>query len=273
MRQQHFNTGKTTLTSDQLRAVAPSVFAERPYHAVSERYRFIPTSAVLDRLMSNGWEVKQAMEQRVRLVDKRGFTKHRVVLEQAGAKPINKIGDAMPRILLTNSHDRGSSYIVEAGLFRMVCANGLIVSDGDFGKIRVQHSGAADIADRVLEGTYTVVNDMQQIVARAEELQGVSLNRDEQMAYAEAALALRWDGAAPVTAEQLLLTRRREDQEGNLWTTYNKVQENIIRGGLHGVKANGARQRTRGVNSINEDTRINRALWQLAEKMAELKAA
>ena len=85
MRQQHFNTGKTTLTSDQLRAVAPSVFAERPYHAVSERYRFIPTSAVLDRLMSNGWEVKQAMEQRVRLVDKRGFTKHRVVLEQAGA--------------------------------------------------------------------------------------------------------------------------------------------------------------------------------------------
>jgi hypothetical protein len=104
-------------------------------------------------------------------------------------------------------------------------------------------------------------------------MQSVALTRPEQEAYAEAALGLRWDGAAPVTAEQLLTTRRWDDKADNLWMTYNRVQENIIRGGLRGTNANGARAKTRGVNSINEDTRINRALWQLAESMSALKAA
>lgn len=273
MRQHYFNNGKQVLTNEQIMMVAPSVFADRPYHAVSERYRFIPTSAVLARLQDEGWDVMQAMENRVRLADKRGFTKHRVILQQRGSKPLAKVGDTLPRIVLTNGHDRSSAYNVEAGLFRLVCSNGMMASAGDFGRVRVQHSGSRDLAERVLEGTYQVVQDMETIADQAGTMTSIALNRDEQMAYAEAALGIRWADNAPVTAEQLLLTRRYEDKPGDLWTTYNRVQENIIRGGLSGVNAAGRRQRTRGVASINEDTRINRALWQLAEKMAELKAA
>ena len=33
------------LTNDQLRRVAPSIFAERPWHAMSDAYAFIPTIA------------------------------------------------------------------------------------------------------------------------------------------------------------------------------------------------------------------------------------
>lgn len=273
MRQHYFNTGKQVLTNDQIKMVAPSVFAERPYHAVSERYRFIPTSSVLARLQSEGWEVMQAMENRVRLADKRGFTKHRVVLQQRGAQPLAKVGDVMSRIVLTNGHDRSSSYIVEAGMFRLACLNGLIVSDGTSGKISVQHSGARDIAERVLEGTFAVVTDMKEIISHAGEMGQVKLSRDEQFAYAEAALGLRWEENAPISAEQLLLTRRTADSANDLWTTYNRVQENIIRGGLRGVDAAGKRRKTRGVASINEDTRINRALWQLAQSMAQIKQA
>lgn len=215
----------------------------------------------------------QAMENRVRLADKRGFTKHRLILQHRGAKLLAKVGDTMPRIVLTNGHDRSSAYNVEAGLFWLACLNGMMASSGDFGKVRVQHSGSKDLADRVLEGTYAVVNDMQEITARAGEMTSIMLNCDEQMAYAEAARDIRWGGNSPVEADQLLLTRRHEDLPDDLWTTYNRVQENIIRGGLRGVDVAGKRRKTRGVNSINEDTRINRALWQLAQKMAELKAA
>lgn len=273
MRQHYFNSGKQVLTNEQIMQVAPSVFADRPYHAVSERYRFIPTSSVLARLQGEGWEVMQAMENRVRLADKRGFTKHRLVLQQRGQKPLAKVGDTMPRIVLTNGHDRSSAYNVEAGLFRLACLNGMITSSGDFGKVRVQHSGSKDLAERVLEGTYQVVGDMQAITARAGDMSQMLLSRDEQHAYAEAALTLRWEENAPIDAEQLLLTRRTIDSANDLWTTYNRVQENIIRGGLRGVDAAGKRRKTRGVNSINEDTRINRALWQLAESMEKLKQA
>jgi hypothetical protein len=273
MRSYHFNNGKSVLNNEQIMAVAPSVFADRPYHAVSEKYRFIPTSAVLARLQAEGWDVMQAFENRVRLADKRGFTKHRLVLQQRGAKPLAKVGDTLPRIVLTNGHDRSSAYNVEAGLFRLACLNGMMASAGDFGRVRVQHSGSKDLAERVLEGTYQVVGDMQEITAQAGEMGQIVLTRSEQLAYAESALGLRWDGAAPVTAQQLLTVRRTADEQADLWTTYNRVQENIIRGGLRGVAADGSRRKTRGVNSINEDTRINRALWQLAQSMASIKQA
>jgi hypothetical protein len=266
-----FNAGNSILNNDQIRAVAPSVFAERPYHSVSEKYRFIPTSAVLDRLLREGWLVTQAFENRVKLADKRGFTKHRLVLKHADSRPI--ADGSAPRIMLTNGHDRSSSYIIEAGFFRMICANGLVVSTGDFGRVSVPHVGNRDLAERVLEGTYRVVGDMEKISAKAQSMGQIMLSQSEQLVYAEAARTVRWDGNAPVEAEQLLLTRRGADRTDDLWTTYNRVQENIIRGGLHGVNAKGKRHTTRGVNSINEDTRVNRALWQLAESMAALKAA
>jgi len=273
MRTYNFNNGKSVLNNEQIMAVAPSVFADRPYHAVSEKYRFIPTSAVLTRLQEEGWDVMQAFENRVRLADRRGFTKHRLVLQKRGAQPLTKLGDTLPRIVLTNGHDRSSAYNVEAGLFRLVCLNGLMVSSGNFGKVRVQHSGSKDLAERVLEGTYAVVSDMQEITAQAGEMSSIALSSAEQVAYAEAASLIRWDGNAPVQAEQLLRVRRHEDAKTDLWTIYNRVQENIIRGGLRGVNANGKRSKTRGVNSINESTRINRALWQLAQRMAVIKQA
>jgi translation initiation factor 1 (eIF-1/SUI1) len=66
-----------------------------------------------------------------------------------------------------------------------------------------------------------------------------------------------------------------------MWTTLNVVQENVIKGGLQGVAITtderGRRQRrnvtTRQVNGIDQDVKLNRALWTLAEKMAELKSA
>lgn len=56
----------------------------------------------------------------------------------------------------------------------------------------------------------------------------------------------------------------------------NRVQENVIKGGLHGVQRgeNGHGWRnvtTRPVKGIDQDVKLNRALWQLAERMAELK--
>jgi len=53
------------------------------------------------------------------------------------------------------------------------------------------------------------------------------------------------------------------------------IQEKFLKGGRYAVKDTGygynRTQKVRGVNSITENVRLNKALWTLTEKMAELK--
>ena len=106
-------------------------------------------------------------------------------------------------------------------------------------------------------------------------MKALALKTGEQQAFARAALALRYDEgkAAPVSEDQVLSLHRREDGEGNLWTTMNVLQENLIRGGLEGRTAKGKRTRTRPVQGIDQSVALNRGLWVLAEEMRKLKAA
>jgi hypothetical protein len=72
-----------------------------------------------------------------------------------------------------------------------------------------------------------------------------------------------------------LKERRYDDKGHDLWSVYNVVQENIIKGGVQGQKlgSNGRirRQKTRAVKAIDRDVKLNKALWLLTEKMAECK--
>ncbi len=260
------------LDNEALRRLSPSVFASAPHHRMSERYGFIPTIQVIEGLRGEGWQPFYAREQLVRLDDRRGFTRHVVRLRRPGLT-LDKVGDTLPELVLLNSHDGSSAYQMHAGLFRLACTNGLMVSDGTFARISVRHSG--DVVGRVIEGAASVVRDVPQLAAHVGEMRSLTLARPEQEAFARSALLLKYETpeAAPIEAEQLLGTRRTADQTRDLWTTFNRVQENLIRGGLRGRTANGRRTRTREVKSINEDTRINKALWQLTEEMRRIKVA
>jgi hypothetical protein len=107
------------------------------------------------------------------------------------------------------------------------------------------------------------------------------LDRQEARALAAAAKELRFDETSAfgqsVNPEVFLDVRRFEDRSTDLWTTFNVVQENVIKGGLHTVieDANGrVKQATsREVKGIDQDAKLNRALWVLGQEMARLKAA
>lgn len=102
------------------------------------------------------------------------------------------------------------------------------------------------------------------------------LSRDEERAYATAALTLRFgertegQPPAPLTAEQLLEARRPEDVGSSVWAVFQRTQE--MRGGQSGRGATGQRLQTRPVGSIDRSVNLNRALWVLAEEMRKLKA-
>lgn len=73
-----------------------------------------------------------------------------------------------------------------------------------------------------------------------------------------------------MTESQLLAPRRWQDESDDLWTTYQRIQENLIKGSLNGRSAQGKHARTRAISGIDGDVKLNRALWVMAENMLQL---
>ena len=200
------------LTIDQLRAKAPSIFATKPFHKMSEKYHFIPTVDVVEALAKEGFYPAKAMESRVRSEDKKGYARH--LIRFRNDERGQQVGDIVPE----------------------------------------------------------VVEEFPQIVAAVDTWRHKVLTPQQQLAFAKAAIPLRWDveetGTAPVTASQLLRPLRNADVGDDLWRTFNRVQEHIIKGGVRAQMANGRRRASTAVKSVHEDQRLNKALWTLATELA-----
>ena len=260
---------RTPLSNDQIMRIAPSVFATAPRGDRSEKYGFIPTSNVLEALRNEGFAPYAVAQTRSRVQGGRDFTKHMLRLRRVGDMSVEKRAE-LPEIVLTNSHDGTSSYELNLGYYRLVCSNGLIAFQETNG-MRVRHTG--NVVGEVIEGCTRILDDIQLTDQRVDAYKGIQLNAEERNAFAETALALRWDeGASPVKAQSLLAGRRYGDMGKDLWTTFNVVQENLIRGGVAGRTSTNRRMSTRAVQGVNENVRLNKALWALTEKMAALKA-
>jgi hypothetical protein len=256
------------LSDDQIRAVAPSIFGEDKHASRSERYSYIPTNAVLTELRKEGFQPFMICQTRVRQDDRRNFTKHMIRLRHASQ--IN--GAEANEVILLNSHDGTSSYQMLAGMFRFVCKNGLVCGD-TVADVRVPHKG--DVAAQVIEGAYEVLHGFDRAEASRDAMRATTLDHREAELFARAALALKYDDPAkpaPITESQLLAPRRIDDYYPDLWRVFNLCQEGLVQGGLSGRAANGRRQRTRPVQGIDQNVRLNRALWLLADGMQRLKA-
>ncbi|MFP2414749.1 DUF932 domain-containing protein, partial [Citrobacter braakii] len=106
---------------------------------------------------------------------------------------------------------------------------------------------------------------------KRDAMQSLLLSPVAQQAMANAALTYRFgEEHQPVTTAQILTPRRYEDRQDDLWTTYQRLQENLLKGGLPGRTAKGKRSHTRAVNGIDGDVKLNRALWVMAENMMDL---
>jgi hypothetical protein len=262
---------ETPLAEEQMRTVAPSIFAAGKHASRSDRYTYIPTIEVLRGLKKEGFEPFMVAQGKSRIEGKTEFTKHMIRMRHAGQVSTRPEAN---EIILINSHDGASSYQLLAGQFRFICCNGLVVGNVS-NDIRVPHRG--NIEGEVIEGAFRVLDDFEAVDASTEGMKALELKQDEERAFATAALALRYgertegQPPAPITAEQLIEARRPEDLGHSLWTTYQKVQENTQRGGQPGRSTQGRRTRTRAVGSIDRTVSLNRALWVLAEEMRKLK--
>ncbi len=266
---------ETPLVEDLMWQAAPSIFAAGKHDSRSERYTYIPTIEVLRGLRKEGFEPFMVAQGRSRIEGKAEFTKHMVRMRYAGHVSTKPEAN---EIILINSHDGASSYQMLAGVFRFVCCNGLVVGNVS-NDIRIPHrtGKSGNIQGEVIEGAFRVLDDFEAVDASTEGMKALTLRPEEEHAFATAALALRFGERTedqpppPITAEQLIEARRPEDLGHSLWTTFQRVQENTLRGGQPGRSVQGRRIHTRAVGSIDRGVSLNRALWVLAEEMRRIK--
>ena len=251
------------LTHEELHQHVPSVFGEDKHNSRSEKYTYIPTITLLENLQREGFQPFFACLSRVRDPGRREHTKHMLRLRRAGQ--IN--GQQVPEIIILNSHDGASSFQLLPGIFRSVCTNSLVCGQS-FGEIRVPHRG--NVVERVIEGAYEVLGVFDQVEEKREAMQSLLLPPLAQQALAKAALTYRFgEEHQPVTEAQALSPRRWQDEKNDLWTVFNRLQENLSKGGLAGRSAQGTRSHTRAVNGIDGDLKLNRALWVMAEELQQ----
>ena len=267
-------TDMRELTADDVRVIAPSVFARRPASTRTDAYNFIPTNKVIERMVDAGYGVYGAMQAKTRVKENEGFQKHLIVLRHKD--DIRSSVSSCPELLLINSHNGGGAFRLLSGEVRFACDNGLIIMDGQRDDIRVSH--------KCKDAIYQVHLDMMELREKAIKHKQVTAawkQIDLLRADAEALYRLRadmfntrWVDRPELQHESNYMRvnarRRQEDRKYDLYTQMNVIQENIIRGGmrLYDYEERAYTREVSEVKSIDTRVAINRALWDITAKFA-----
>ena len=276
----HMNVNKFTsnqvITRGRLGGIAPSIFASEHKAGLSAKYIFVPTIEIVDEMEKQGWLPVKAQEMRTRNANNQGYQKHMVRFRNfdEGMGNTLTVGDTLFEIILTNSHNGTSAFIFNMGMYRLVCDNGMVVSESAFDAVHVRHSGYD--AQNVIDVTGEVVKKAPEIAGKIADFKGVVLTDPERRAFGAAAKRLRFDHPEIIETEKILMPHRQEDSGNTLWQVANVVQENLVKGHVNYVDRDPEtgrprRKSTREIKGIDSNIKLNQSIWSLAEAMKNIK--
>jgi len=221
------------LSLEEIKEMAPSIFTTNGSKDTSDKYTHIPTDRVIRDLEVLGWKVADVKEVAARKEDNKGFQKHLVVFRNEDVVITGEDGDTVyPQILLTNSHDGKNSFKFQAGLFRMICENGLVIADESFEDYSIRHMGYDFEA---LQSLITeMVSNLDLTVESMNKMKQIELNEEQQLELAKRLLDIRLENTGNAyddyQPKSINYSQRKEDNGVDLWSVFNRQQENIIEG-------------------------------------------
>jgi hypothetical protein len=229
---------------------------------VTNKYKKASTAKILSRLERFGWYVDRVCQARVLKKDKNGFQKHLIILKND--RFIIDSENQLTLILL-NSHDGTTSLRFNLGVYRLVCSNGLIVGDNLF-EFRMNHAGKhfnkrLNIFLRSIDDTFN------HVTTQVKTMQNMTLDDDQINEFKQIILSEFFDGKT-VNVNHMGKIRRVGDQGNTLYVIFNRLQENLIRGGIPYTNNEGKKNTTRPIRNIKKLIDINKKLWTAAEFLA-----
>jgi len=262
-----------TLTLDEAVRAAPAMAGYKAAH-LTERYALAPTVSIVEGLLDRGFMITGAKQDHPRQRDPM-TVRHLVTMVHRDAiartqalAPAARMGsEGVPTVLLWNSHNGKTSLRMDAGYFRFICANGLMVGTTE-DAFSFRHSIKPLL--QLPEAMDLIIARQELAVKRSSDWKQIELDDQKVVSFAERAAQIRFGQSAASYPVSGMLAARREDDEGrDLWRVMNRVQENLMSGGLEGRNTNARRVRSGRINNITVDLAFNRGLWQLAEEFAQ----
>ena len=256
------NLNQEFRTKSEIRQLANSIFTTQGAPGTSDKYAHISTEKIIDDMQLLGWGVVDAKQVKARKGE--GYQKHLVVFRNNDIQITAEDGDnVFPQILLTNSHDGKNAFTFTAGLFRMVCENGLVVSSREFENMKIRHYGYS--FEELQDTIKAMVEKLPLTVESLNKFRQVELSQEQALDFAKKALEVRLGELdnIQIDLQDLLTPTRSEDRGNDLWSVYNVIQEKVIHGMFnykYGVKSRKARK----IKNFKQDLVINERLYDLA---------
>lgn len=246
------------LNLQSLKTQVPSVFATSAAPKMSSKYTFVPTLEILENFEREGWQVYSAKQ-----LGQSTYATHEIRLRNGG---LPQVGDSLVEAVVRNSHNGLSTFSVSAGLYRLVCSNGLTVPTSVADSIRVRHL-SVDLSV-VREITDQFADRLPIIQRSVGRMENTFLNEEKTMDMVKKSTLIRWEkGSIPtsINVEDLLRPERTDDQGNSVWKVFNVIQEKFVRGGTKYTSKRGRLVTMKELKNFNSVNKINTSLWELAE--------
>ena len=218
-----------------------------------------------------GWGVVDAKEVKARKEGTIGFQKHLVVFRNNDVVINGENGDTVyPQVVLTNSHDGKNAFKFTAGLFRMICENGLVIATDTFEDVKVRHMG---YDFETLQGVVKeMIERLPLTVECMNKMKEVELEEEQMFDLAKSFLDIRVEGTEntfDIQAIEDVLSSQRKADEGNcLWEVFNRVQENVMEGNFQYKTTKGSMRQARVIKNFKQDQDLNKQLFSKALEFA-----
>ena len=221
----------------------------RNVQRIKQKEFYIPTLDVITKLQDEGWKISGVAEQRGK---NRKITSNYVQLQHPDFAVQNSKGkdEAFTSITLSNSCNGNRPLQMSLGLFRQVCTNGLIRFDQHAETEKIKH---IEVNARDLDRFVVSMNGKaSQLLTEVNKMKHKGLSLEDMRKLAHEAARLRYNNLDDINIDDLLIVNRVEDESNDLWTIFNRIQENL----------------THDVKNMNEDIRLNQQLFSLVESFA-----
>jgi hypothetical protein len=261
-------SNNTFKTKDEIRKSAPSIFTEQGASNTSSKYSHIPTYRIMDDMETLGWGVVDVKEVKAR--KQVGYQKHLIVFRNNDIVISGEDNDTVyPQILLTNSHDGKNAFTFTAGLFRMICENGLVISTQEFENMKIRHYGYD--FETLQETIKAMVEKLPLTVESMNKFKTTELAQEQALDFARKAVSCRFNedeiDNIKIDIDALLTPTRNEDKGTDLWSVFNIVQEKLVNGMFNYTYGNKNRK-ARKIKSFKQDMVLNEKLYSLALEYA-----
>jgi len=260
------------MSTEEIKKACPSAYTTKPSQDVSKYYTHIPTYQIIEDMEKLGWGVVDAKEVKARKYV--GTQKHMLTFRNTDIVVEGNDGDTVyPQVIVTNSHDGKNSFKFQCGLYRLVCSNGLVVADAEFGKLRITHMGYN--FETLQETIKNIVEQLPLTVESMNKFKNTELTKKQKYDLARKALETRFDVQKEqkvdkiyqIDLDEFLKPVRKEDEGDNLWSVFNVIQEKIVEGDFEYISGTRLRK-ARKIKNFRQDLKVNEKLFSVAKEFA-----